>query len=43
MTDMALVGVLGGLLTALGFWLGLAARGWAALAAFVVTLLCGWR
>jgi hypothetical protein len=40
-TDMALVGIIGALLTALGFWLGGLAWGWAALGTLVVTLLCG--
>src|SRR5450631_3627399 len=39
--DMALVGVLGALITALGFALGGVAWGWAVLGAFIVTLLCG--
>ncbi|MER7755266.1 FUSC family protein [Kitasatospora sp. NPDC097643] len=38
---MAVVGAVGALLTALGFWLGDQAWGWVALAAFAVTLLGG--
>lgn len=38
---MAVIGVIGALLTALGFGIGDAAWGWVVLAAFVVTLLAG--